>query len=106
MLVVFHISSDIPIRLTNGTSLRDGNRRFANTSGRVEVSINNQWGTICGTSYWDDEDATVLCRMLNHTSGRALRYGQFGAGSGPIWIAYLRCQGDEDSIFHCPMAFN
>lgn len=44
--------------------------------------------------------------MLNHTSGRALGYGQFGAGDGPIWIAYLRCQGDEESIFNCPMSFN
>ena len=40
------------------------------------------------------------------TDNLFLRYGQFGAGTGPIWIAYLRCQGDEDSIFHCPMAFN
>lgn len=88
---------DIPIRLINGSN---------NSSGRVELSINNQWGTICGSGFWDDEDATVLCRMLNHTSGRALRYGQFGAGDGPIWIAYLRCQGDEESIFNCPMSFN
>lgn len=72
----------------------------------MELSINNQWGTICGSGFWDDEDATVLCRMLNHTSGRALGYGQFGAGDGPIWIAYLRCQGDEESIFNCPMSFN
>lgn len=90
-------NANIPIRLINGSN---------NSSGRVELSINNQWGTICGSGFWDDEDATVLCRMLNHTSGRALGYGQFGAGDGPIWIAYLRCQGDEESIFNCPMSFN
>lgn len=75
-------------------------------SGRVEISINGEWGSVCGASYWDDKDASVLCRMMNHSSGRALNYGHYGSGSGPIWIGHMRCKGDEDSIFHCPMNFN
>ena len=34
--------------------------------GRVEVCINNQWGTICD-NYWDDNAATVICKMLGYS---------------------------------------
>lgn len=31
--------------------------------GRVDVYINNQWGSICGDS-WGDIEAAVVCRQL------------------------------------------
>lgn len=42
------------IRLQGGTA----------SQGRVEVCVNNTWGTVCRDS-WGDNDTEVACRQLN-----------------------------------------
>ena len=57
------------------TNCEHGQVRLAgstySTIGRVEVCVNGTWGTICSSSF-DDNDASVVCAHLGYS-----RYGQF-----------------------------
>ena len=44
--------------------LADGGDNY----GRVEMAIDNKWGTICDL-HFDNKDADVACRYFNFTSG-------------------------------------
>ena len=45
------------VQLVGGTSQYEG---------RVEVCINNGWGTVCHNN-WSNPDATVVCKQLGYT---------------------------------------
>ncbi|KAL3870309.1 hypothetical protein ACJMK2_038385 [Sinanodonta woodiana] len=68
--------------------------------GRVEILLAGQWGTVCD-DIWDDNDATVLCRMLGFSSGLGVIEAYFGEGSGPIWLNQVNCNGSETNLADC-----
>ena len=58
MLLLFCIAPCVngTVRLENG----------GNNYGRVEVCVNNIWGTIC-SDFWDYVDASVVCSQLGYS---------------------------------------
>ena len=98
------------VRLVNGSGPHEG---------RVEVCINEAWGTVCSNG-WSNTDANVVCKQLgylpiglynivmstlhyySYKGGRA-RSGSdhFGPGVGPILMASVDCTGNEKSLIEC-----
>ena len=99
--------------------------------GRVEVCLNNVWGTICDNS-WDLTDASVVCNQLRfsrlgklslYTYSKPLRLptsclpflfigaiahccARDGQGSGPIHMSNVGCRGNELPLTDCIHATN
>ena len=81
----------VPVRLSNGHN---------STSGRVEMYINGQWGTVCDDG-WTTESSTVVCRQLGlGSTGTFYRYGAGPLGS-PIYLDEVVCSGYEPNILSC-----
>ena len=91
--------------------------------GRVEVCINDQWGTVCDDS-WDTTDATVICKQLGYAytgsecyvclvcvvnfilvslcvGGIVYTNAHFGAGSGPIFLDDVQCSSNLNQLLEC-----
>jgi deleted-in-malignant-brain-tumors protein 1 len=69
--------------------------------GRVEVCVNNTWGTVCQNGFIGN-DADVICHQLGYPSVRTYHYdAYYGEGDGPIWFDRLLCYGDELTLFQC-----
>lgn len=74
---------------------------FSNTSGRVEVVINGEWGTVSDDE-WTLEDADVVCREVGYPNA-LLPYtlASFGEGFGRVWMSHMQCTGNESSLLEC-----
>ena len=82
------------IRLVDGSNIYEG---------RVEVCVDNKWGTVCDDD-WDASDAEVVCRQLGYNlTGDAVanQYAYFGQGTGYIWLDNVQCTGSETHLVNC-----
>ncbi|XP_051945374.1 galectin-3-binding protein A-like [Xyrauchen texanus] len=71
------------------------------SSGRVEVYHDGQWGSVCDDG-WEMAEAQVVCRQLGFPGAiSATAGGQYGEGSGPIWLDDISCKGSENSLSDC-----
>ncbi|KAK3600146.1 hypothetical protein CHS0354_012269, partial [Potamilus streckersoni] len=83
---------NVVVRLTGGLDTFQG---------RVEINVFNRWGTICDDGF-DDREANVICRMLNHPrGGHVLQGTSYAGGTGPIWLDDMECMGNETDIRQC-----
>ncbi len=84
------------------------------TAGRLEISINGQWGTVCD-DYWNDNNypnvtqgslnAQVACKSLGLTWKGAYPVPRAGYGQGsslPILMDDVKCTGNEPDLYSCP----
>ena len=85
-------TSQYEVRLIGGEKKNEG---------RVEVKINNIWGTICGNVV-DNEAASTLCRFAGYRGGKLLGRKYDRADEGKlIWLSNLTCKPCGSSLFDC-----
>ena len=72
--------------------------------GRVEIKQHGFWHAVCSIGF-DIHDAHVVCRQLGFSKAvLEVAHGQFGLGTGPMWLTSIRCQGNESSLDECVSA--
>ncbi|XP_071800220.1 scavenger receptor cysteine-rich type 1 protein M130-like isoform X2 [Asterias amurensis] len=90
--------ASVTCELDTRVRLVDGN---VPSEGRVEVSHDGQWGTVCDDN-WDITDATVVCRQLGYVGATtAWQLARFGPGTGIILMDNVNCYGNEYRLQDC-----
>ncbi|XP_048585018.1 lysyl oxidase homolog 2A-like isoform X2 [Nematostella vectensis] len=78
--------------------LAGGYNRF---EGRVEIFMNNRWGTVCGDT-WEMDEATVVCRQQGVGFAKeAVTSNIFGVTYLQMRMYDVKCKGNERSLYHC-----
>jgi deleted-in-malignant-brain-tumors protein 1 len=96
-------STDNGLCTTGEARLMDTSEGASSLEGRLEVCINNAWGTVCDDLF-DTEDAAVACSLLIGFSAQGatvLSRGAIVSGAGPIFLSDLRCSGADTSLLEC-----
>lgn len=105
MLTYFYVAT---VRLVNGDHWCEG---------RVEVYLDDQWGTVCD-DFWGLVDANVslkcvsavtivplaqvVCRQIGcGQATSAPRNARYGQGTGPIWLDNVGCSRDDETLQEC-----
>jgi len=83
--------SCISVRITGAPSPQEG---------RLEVYHNGTWGTVCRNNF-SNASVQVVCDMLGYGRIGWFIGNRYGAGSGPVWLDGVRCNGTEWDILNC-----
>ncbi|KAK3097126.1 hypothetical protein FSP39_006614 [Pinctada imbricata] len=87
-----------------GVRFRIGNK--FQSSGRAEVYLNGEWGTICNI-YWEDTDADKFCKQLpEYVGGFETRPAVTGMPDQPIWMTRVECTGSETNFLECEASWD
>ncbi|XP_078060244.1 scavenger receptor cysteine-rich domain-containing protein DMBT1-like [Mustelus asterias] len=79
-------------------SLTDGG---SSCDGRVEIYHNSSWGRV-QDSFWDLNDANVVCRQLECGDAIATsNSSKYGEGDAPVWVNDVHCEGNESHLRSC-----
>ncbi|XP_060570002.1 uncharacterized protein LOC132728362, partial [Ruditapes philippinarum] len=94
---------DVAVECT-GYHLNITGVRLAGTNGpyhgRVEIKVNETWGTVC-QSYFYSSEARFVCNLLGLTYKSHFYNAYYGQGSGPIHIDRLDCSSSYTSFDQC-----
>lgn len=85
---------------TLGVKLRLVNDAGADYFGRVEISYDGDWGTVCDYD-WHGKDANVTCRQLGFPGGREFKGSTHGNGNGSVHLSGMSCDNTEDTLLEC-----
>ncbi|PIK48876.1 Neurotrypsin [Apostichopus japonicus] len=71
------------------------------TEGRVEVYLNDAWGTVCDDG-WTIQEADVVCYQLGFgPAASAPPMAHFGEGTGSVQMDDVQCSGEEERLADC-----
>ena len=76
----------------------------SSSEGRVEIRVNETWGTICATEL-SMYDALVICHSLGYRGARTSQPIAFGTVNYTTRFT-LGCRGFENSILDCPISIS